>query len=449
MHVRTLSPRYSLDTFRASVTALVNQLRSEESRGPMVFIISSGLKAVTQMISALIVAGIVLPEYLGTWHSVSVLAPYLLIFSLGIPMSLAREYAFYRGKGDDVQALRTGWVGITYGVVWATLNLVIVAGLLLYSYATQVDHETLIALAFFALPVFFDPINQCLNDLYRGGEEFMQLGKIQLLETVYLFASIVIVALGGWLGLFIRYASVSCVGIVLRYLWRPIPWRLSWDWTIFRRLARLGLKMLYENYVWGLVFVVDRTLIVTFLGKTEVGYYALALSAQTAIVIIPTALRQVIYARMSFRYGQTAQASSLWRMTYLPVVFNAIILLVPLGVLFVLVGPFIRAFLPQYEPGIRATQLMLVSGYLLCLQTSRSVFPTLNRMFEYNVLVSIMLVMMWALGYVLITEFKTIDSAAAAVVIVMFLHAFSTNILAYFTIKAAIKSEFALRHSPL
>jgi O-antigen/teichoic acid export membrane protein len=439
--IKTLSFRVSLGALSTPIAVLVDQLRDEETRGPMLFILSSGIKSTTQMISALIVARLVLPEFLGTWNSISILESYLLVLSLGIPNALTREYALYRGKNDSEHALRTGWVGLTSSLIWASISLIVVLAVLLYSWLTHAEQQTIVALALFTLPVSLDPIISCLNDLYRGGEEFMQLGKIQLCETVWLVASIAIVAAGGWVGLFARYASVSLVGIVLRYVWRPIPWRLAWDWTIFKRLVQLGVKMLYETYIWGLVFVADRTLIAAMLGKTEVGYYALALSAQTAIVIMPISLRQVIYARMSFRYGQTAQANSLWRVTFLPVLFNAVFLIVPVAVLYVLVDPFIHAFLPEYVPGIRAAQLMLISGYFLCLQTSRSIFPTLNRMFAYNVLTSAMLILMWVLGYILISIFESIESVALTMVIVMAVYAIGVNLLAYRTIKSVSRSE--------
>ncbi len=442
--IRPFAFRLSLSALRTPLLSLASQLRDSETRGPVLFILSSGIKSVTQMITALIVAHFVLPEYLGTWHSISILETYLLIFSLGIPSALAREYALHRGKSADDEALRTAWVGLSSSLIWATISLLVVAALLLYSWLTQADQKTIAALALFTLPVFLDPIVMCLNDLYRGGEEFMQLGKIQLCETIYLVISIAIVAAFGWVGLFVRYASIAAMSIVLRYIWRPVPWRLIWDWDIFKRLTHLGLKMLYETYTWGLVFVADRTLIVAVLGKTEVGYYALALSAQTAIVTMPISLRQVIFARMSFRYGQTSQADSLWRITFLPVLFNAIFLVIPVGVLLILVGPFIRTFLPQYVPGIRAAQLMMVSGYFLCLQTSRSVFPTLNRMLHYNILTSAMLILMWTLGYLMITTFRSIESIAVAMVIVMAVYALSVNLLAYYTIRMTSRGEAVL-----
>jgi len=447
--IKSVSLRTSLSVLRMPFTSLAAQLRGKETRGPMVFILSSGVKSAAQMITALFVARLVLPQHLGTWQSISILESYFLVFSLGIPAALAREYAHSRGKRDDSEAEKTAWVGLTYCVIWASVSLAIVLGILVYSLLHSASRVTLVATVLFIFPVFIDPVITGLNDLYRGGEEFMQLGKIQLLETVYLVASVAIVAVGGWVGLFVRYASVSVMGLVLRYLWRPIPWRLAWDWEIFKRLARLGFKMLYETYIWGLVFVADRTLIVAILGKTEVGYYALALSAQTAIVIMPISLRQVITARMSFRYGQTSQANSLWRITYLPVLFNAVFLLIPVAVLYVLAGPFIRAFLPQYVPGIRATQLMLISGYFLCLQTSRSLFPALNRMLHYNILTTAMLILMWALGYVLITTYRTIDSVAFAMVVVMATYALGVNVLAYYTIRTASRSELAQIGEPV
>jgi O-antigen/teichoic acid export membrane protein len=440
-----VSVNRTINFFRGAWATLIGHLRDRESQGPILFVLSSAFKSVIQMATGLIATRLVLPQDIGTWQKFAILETYLLIASLGVQMALNREYAYYRGAEDDEAALRSAGVALSATVIWSLINLGFIIALLVYFGMQQSSQKTMLGLTLYTIPATFTPFFAYFTVIFRSGDEFNRLGQIQFFETFFLIVSLGLVFLGGWIGLFVRYATIPLLGVVLRYVWRPIPIQLNWDWNIFLRLVRLGLKLLVLNYVYGLLLVADRTLIATRMGTEALGYYAIALTAQTAISTLPLSLSQIIYTRMTYRYGQTGTPQSLKRITFLPVIYNAIFLIVPGIILMALLNPFITHFLPNYTSGIPAAQLMVVAGYLLCLNTSASVFSTLDRLLPYTILVTVSLGIMYVSG-ILATEFwGTIESIAAAKVISIAFLVVGNNILAYILIRERNEESSAAR----
>jgi O-antigen/teichoic acid export membrane protein len=381
--------------------------------------------------SAILVARHVLPEDIGVWKSVALIQPYLGLLELGVLKGLTRQYALHQGAGEADLALQRAQVAGAHAVARSALNVLFVLVALGVARWRGSSTKTLVALALLTLPAFAGPLWSYYEVLYRSGRHFWVLGSIQVAETLYLVASVVLVHYADWVGLFVRSASVLPIGLVLRYASRPIRFRFRWDTSALWRLSRVGLKVVLGAYIYNLLMVGDNTLIAAMLGQEALGHYSIATTVQAAMVALPTSLNRIACSHMVFRFGKTGQASSLKRLAFLPVLYSAVLLPIPMVALWFAAEPLISWLLPQYTPGAQAARWMIVTGYFMCLRSSATVFTTLNRMGEYTLLLAGALGLMYLLAWLGIRYSGTIESAAMAKAATMALLAVGVNLVAY------------------
>ena len=130
----------------------------------------------------------------------------------------------------------------------------------------------------------------------------------------------------------------------------------------------------------GIFNVLDRTLILKFLGSDSLGLYTPAIQLSTAILILPNSINQILYPRMCRKYGETNSPRSLWKLTFVPQALLSIGLIPCFALGWWLVGPFVKLVLPAFEEGIPAARWAMVFLYLRCLSTPQLLFNVLNRM---------------------------------------------------------------------
>ncbi len=426
---------------RAAYTPLRNAFHDRDSSDQLAYIVFSGIKTMVQLVTGLWVARLVAPEDIGVWQGVVILQAYMAFLSLGVPASIKRAYAIHKGAGRDDLAINTAGVGLLWTLISSAISAVIVLGVMVYLWAQGYASKTMLAVMLFSIPAFFVPLMDYYESLYHGENRFRALAKVNFLSSLFLIISVGFVYAGGWVGLFARYASIPLVAVLLRRYWLAISIKLRWDRQVLLELVRFGLKVLVANYISGLLLVADRTLIATNLGSEALGLYSLALTAQTAMIILPSSFTQVIYTRMNYRYGQSGKLSSLKRLAFLPVIVNAVALIIPAIVLMILVRPTVRLILPNYVGGIPAARWMVLSGYFMMLRSSGTIFSTRDRMLPYSLLLLAALGCMYALGWIAVRQFGTIESVAIVKTITMALLALGINVQVYFYIAKSEGTE--------
>jgi O-antigen/teichoic acid export membrane protein len=137
------------------------------------------------------------------------------------------------------------------------------------------------------------------------------------------------------------------------------------------------------GYVFSIFSVLDRTLIIKYLGTQEMGWYTPAIQIGAAFSVLPASINQIIYPKMCTVYGKTGSARTLAKLAFSPVIVLSIALIPVFALSCWLVEPFIIAVLPKYVNGVSAARWMIVSTYFWCLSTSQVVFMTINKLLPY------------------------------------------------------------------
>lgn len=413
------------------IDPILHEIKSEESKQSVWFTTSSALKTLIQMVTSLIVARMILPENIGIWKSIVLIQSYINILQLGVLEGLNRQYPLYKGAGKDQSAIERAHVAYTYMIYVSILSGIIVLILATIFLVRGSGTKTLVAILLFTLQAISTPLWKYDDILYRTERDFSSLGWIQFAESIYLIISLIFVYFGDWLGMMIRFSLIFPVGLLLREIYRPIPVDTKFNKQYFIEMVKIGWKVMLSVYLYGILMVADTTIIAMVLGQKQLGYYTVAVTIRGAIVVFPNAINKILYPRMAFRYGKTKTPAELKKIAFLPVFYNALILLVPTIFLWFTLDPLVTVILPQYTNGISAAKWMVIASYFMGLRSSVLIFRTLNRIETEIVLILASIVLMYLLGLWSANTFGSITSVSIANMAVMGLLTIGLNIYAY------------------
>ncbi|HAR97339.1 MAG TPA: hypothetical protein DCS11_00230 [Syntrophus sp. (in: bacteria)] len=333
----------------------------------------------SRAISGLLVARLAGPGYMGLFLGLSVAIPYARLLHLGVQNGTGRELPMLLGAGRREEAL--GVLSATWWWVTRTSALLVLAFAAAGAALGLAGRgDTAVAFAAYAVIIPLTFMNETLEITYRTANDFIRLSRIRILDAVFALASVALLLLHPWWGLLGRAILLLLLHHTLLRLWCSLPVRGRWDRPHFLQVVKIGLPMFAVGYLLGIFNVLDRTLILKFLGTDALGLYTPALMVSMAVLVLPTSIAQVFYPRMCLEYGRTGSGRPLLRLALVPQGLLAVGLLPLFAAGWFLMDPFVRWMLPQYVGGIPAAQWMLVFIYFQCLTIPHLLFNVFHRM---------------------------------------------------------------------
>ena len=214
---------------------------------------------------------------------------------------------------------------------------------------------------------------------YRTSHDFKRLSWIHILTSVGNFLLLIVVAWWGFFGLCLRLIIISQLRILFGWLWQPFRIRPKWNWPDLRHLFKVGLPIFAAGQILVLWELLDSTLVWKFLGTKELGYYALTRYVWMMLAILPMALAQTAYPRMSQCYGETHDLKRTFRIAIKPSCF-VLSIMIPIAVFsWIYLPALVNLTLPKYAPGIEAARWALVIVTLLSFQPMNNLFYVAKR----------------------------------------------------------------------
>jgi O-antigen/teichoic acid export membrane protein len=125
-----------------------------------------------------------------------------------------------------------------------------------------------------------------------------------------------------------------------------------------------GILISASGFIISLVTSVDRLMISTFLGTTNLGYFGLSLMLISVVSLIPAMASQVLYPRINFEFGQSHKnIAELSNYVLKPPIILSLILPFLIGPIIFILPSLINFFLPAYIPGISAAKIAVFGIY--------------------------------------------------------------------------------------
>jgi O-antigen/teichoic acid export membrane protein len=126
--------------------------------------------------------------------------------------------------------------------------------------------------------------------------------------------------------------------------------------------------MMIHAQIWLLFLAIDNLIVARFLDVTQLGYYALAVSVTTYIMLLPKGIGGALAPRMAERFGRTREIGAirhyatdvqqLLAYTLIPVLMGAAFFFMPV---------LIRHALPEFTPAIPVVRIMVAASFFISL----------------------------------------------------------------------------------
>jgi O-antigen/teichoic acid export membrane protein len=176
----------------------------------------------------------------------------------------------------------------------------------------------------------------------------------------------------------------SAVGLALP---RAPAFAFRIDRARLGELMRIGFPILVYSQIWVLFSSVDSLIVARFVNVTNLGYYALAVSVTSYVMLLPNSIAIAIFPRMQEQFARREHAAV--RQYVVDVQTMLALVLVPLFIASVFVGlpVLIRQALSAFDPAIVVVQIMVAGSFLLALvQIPIEYLITTNRRWQTTVL---------------------------------------------------------------
>ena len=332
------------------------------NRAPVLFTVSSVGLSVIQLISGLVVTHYVDPHDMGLWASINMALVYGFFLLAGVQNGLSRELPYYLGADNEDVACRLAATTLFY--TFGTCILAFAGGvgavvLLVYKHADPRVIYTVIAVTALLVLKFYQ---NYLFLTYRSNNSFVDLSRVQVKTAVAMIIALPLVLAFGYGGSVMRAVIAAGASVYWMHRSRPLPIRPAWKTESFFMLIRTGLPIYATDYITTCAATLDKVALLQFGGVESVGLYSLALSAASAVAVIPQSIAHYVYPRMSHRYGRTNSALALWDMAW-KTTLTVTGIMVPIAVGGGAILPIaVKLLFPKYIAGVYAAQIALFSS---------------------------------------------------------------------------------------
>lgn len=339
---------------------------------------------VLRLLAGILTSRAVDPSILGLFNGIGLVRGYAPFLQAGVSNGLNRELPYFVGKGDRKQAEALAATAQAWVFLVSSGAVLILFGVAGWN-VVHGRYELALGWALFIFPVIGVLFGDFyLRVLYATHGQFPRLSFITVLVAG---ASVVTVALVWWLGftgLCLRVALIAVLMLGLLWHWCPLRIRPRWRWQDLRLLFATGIPIFAVGQLAAWWSVLDSTLVLAYAGTQGLGLYALANMAGPTVALLPQAMSNVVYPRMSEEYGKTERVGPLVRMVAMPTLLTTAVTGVVVVVGWVLTPPVVRFILPKYVEGIPAAQWSIVAISALALSPVNNIFNVVKKQGRYG-----------------------------------------------------------------
>jgi O-antigen/teichoic acid export membrane protein len=311
------------------------------------------------LVSGFWIARLLGPHDYGIWNAVLLVLSYGSFVEFGVLSAMGRDMPIYLGQGDWQKAVAVDGAArytTIFGAIFASM------GVLAFSFLTTHSSMMALGLRVMAVVLVLQQIYTYHRIVLRSNNQIAQLSQQQvILAILNAGLSIVLVVVLGLTGRMM--AAILTQAIIVMYAlyrnpWQSVPkFNLSFSWS----LICVGAPILVSGFIITLLTSIDRLMVITFLGETQLGYLGLALLLVSVISVIPGMASQVLYPRVTYHFGNTDRNIEALRSYVLtpPVILSTLLPLL-IGPLYLVLPFVVKTFLPAYTPGIAAARIVAV-----------------------------------------------------------------------------------------
>ena len=301
------------------------------------------------------------PDVFGEFRKYGILTAYFNIGLVLVHDGLSRQFCYLSGKGDRNSALQTAAVAKWWYLTIAFLFSAIFLWLALNS-LWKLDYRAAGGWCTQIPCVWTAIYGAYLGVMYRTSLDFRRLSINNVIVSIIGFFSLGLVKLWGFWGLLIRLLLQNNINLFINRRYVPVRVKAIFDFSKLLALAKISVPLALPGYInTSFLSATMSYAVLHYCGQSALGVYAIATTFQAMAMTFNAALDQIFTTKLTCRFGVTDDIFSCLKYSKIPTLLS-IVVAASLAVAFsLMIGPFIRMFIPQYEAAIPVIQVLAIN----------------------------------------------------------------------------------------
>jgi len=302
------------------------------------------------------------PTAMGVWSMLQVILNYCGYASFGTTKAMARDYPFYRGKGEHEHAEKLKDLILTFSILMTFIPAV---GITIYLAAqwASITPALRMGLVFISVYLFIQRFYDLTLVLLRSDRRFEVVSMLTVIESIGgIIITFSLVYSMNIYGLFIGTALVTLGLLFFIFKVNPYHFRFFWDNTALWRELKLGIPLSASSFLVAFLKGLDKLIVANQLGFLALGYYSIAMMSRTYVNSLPLMFAHVWYPNLQEEYGRRENARSISNYLLTPVFAISIVIPILCGLAVFLVPVLVHLFLPKFILGLLAMKIFLIGA---------------------------------------------------------------------------------------
>lgn len=320
------------------------------------------IHSLVQLIVGFVIAIYVPPKDLGLWTTLNLAVTYTGFLQAGLISGLNRELPFSLGKRKYREAKIMA--GTVQSITVVTSVLILLAGIICFLFLKFDNNKIkygVLAITIYIISLFFQ---NYFTSTYRSNSSFISLSKIQTINAVINFISIVLIIYLAYYGMILKSVIVSCLFTLHLFIERPIKVGFIISKKLLSKILKTGLPIWLLAYSESLASTSDKIWLLKYSDLSSVGIYSFAFYGYSLFLILSSTIAKYITPRMTYNYGLNNNKKAIWKYfkktTSFIFIFQFIIMLGSISI----IPDIISKFFSQYISSIRPMQILIIAGML-------------------------------------------------------------------------------------
>jgi len=367
----------------------IPQLKTRSLKGQIVtdvgrFSLASVVAQICVFFKGYFGAYLVGPTIWGVWHTALLIQNYGAFTGLGVGNAMHREIPILRGKGEVEESPKIKDTAFSYNLFAGILTF---AAIFLSTFFLKVSQELLLSLRFVSIIIFLNSIAGFYNVLFKANNQFNVVSRITIIQGIPSLLTIPLIFLFSFSGFLVGQVLIALTAVGYSIVNYKEKIHLKIDMSILKKLIIIGLPITLLGLAGFLFITVDRLLIVNILGFENLGFYSIASTFFTPIMLICTSVNSVMYPRLGEKFGSDRDTRNLRKYIEMPIKEISLFAPIIIGAICVLLSSLVNILLPEYIDGILAAQILIFGFFFLAVEgMAGNFFLVTNRQLLYLII---------------------------------------------------------------
>ncbi len=363
------------------------------------------------------------PTMMGTFTQLMIVFQYAKYYHLGVFNALERELPYYNGRHDQSKVSQLKDTGFNWTIL---ASFVVAVAMTVVSLVMHLDGSLRIGIRILAVTLIIQAVVSFLTVLAKTHHRFALLSRYNVYTAiVQMFLTIIF---GMTLGLFgILLVSIIVGGLGAIFLLKlKLPFKFTFRLSIKEtyRLLKIGAPLLISDITLVSLMNMDKFSIIKYLGKTELGYYSIAIMLANYIYMLPSLIYSVLFPRFYESFGRVGDIKKLRHYLETPTTIIAFLISGITAYMIIILPLLVKIILPGYMPGVLSAEILLLGMFFMSLQGMSSyLLIIMNKQKQMIALGAIAIFLAALLNYLFVGVLKwNIEGIAIAMLFTYFVY---------------------------